>query len=160
VRQPLSVNYVGVSSEWEKRALKRLEPLILEEINVKELKCDSIENVASLEGNDYVVVSEANNNSAICTNLTPELEAEGMAREIVHRLQTMRRSAGFDIADHIITYYEGEANFVQSISSFTDYIKQETLSREIVEGVPEEADLKETYKLGGYRILLGVKRLK
>ncbi len=160
VRQPLSVNYVGVGSVWEKRALKRLEPLILEEINIKELKCDSIENVASLEGNDYVVVSEANNNSAICINLTTELAAEGMAREIVHRLQTMRRSAGFDIADHIITYYEGEANFVQSISSFTDYIKQETLSRELIEGVPEEADFQETYKMGGYSILLGVKRLK
>ena len=106
-----------------------------------------------------MVVSEATNNSAINTNLTAELQAEGMAREIVHRLQTMRRSAGFDIADHIITYCEGEANLVQSISSFADYIRQETLSQELVEGIPEEVDLKETYKLGGYSVLLGVKRL-
>ncbi len=39
---------------------------------------------------------------------SPELEAEGMAREIVHRLQTMRRSAGFEIADHIVIYYQGD----------------------------------------------------
>jgi isoleucyl-tRNA synthetase len=160
VRQPLAVNYVGVSSEWEKRALKRLEPLVLEELNVKELRYDSIENVAALEGNDYVVVGEAANNSAVCTSLTPELRAEGMAREVVHRLQTMRRSAGFDIADHILTYYQGEAYVGQVMADFADYIRQETLSRELVAGIPEGIDLRENYKLGGYNVLLGVKRLE
>ncbi len=160
VRQPLAVNYVGVSSEREKRALERVKPLILEELNVKDLKCDSIENVAALDGKGFVVVSEAANNSAISVHITLELAAEGMAREIVHRVQTMRRSAGYDIADHIITYYEGEANFVQVMSGFADYIKQETLSRELVEGVPEDADYSETYKLSGYTLLLGIKRLE
>ena len=82
-----------------------------------------------------------------------------MAREIVHRLQTMRRSAGFDIADHIATYYQGEAYAGKVMADFADYIKQETLSRQIIEGIPEDVDFKETYKLSGYNILLGVKRL-
>jgi isoleucyl-tRNA synthetase len=159
VRQPLAVNYVGVSSEREKRALEIVKPLILEELNVKELRYDSVENVAALEEAGYVVVSETTNNSAMSVYITAELEAEGIAREIVHRLQTMRRSADFDIADHIITYYEGEAHFIQVMSSFAEYIKQETLSRELIEGVPEDADCKETYKIGGYSLTLGVKRL-
>ena len=45
------------------------------------------------------------------------------------------------------------------ISGFADYIRQETLSREIVEGIPEDADCCETYKIGGYTLRLGVKRL-
>lgn len=91
-----------------------------------------------------------------------------MAREIVHRLQMMRRSAGFDIADHIVTYYQGDEYIREVMESKTevmegktlsDYIKQETLSRQIVEGVPGQDVFTESYKLGGYEILLGVKRL-
>ncbi len=83
-----------------------------------------------------------------------------MAREIVHRLQTMRRSAGFDIADYITTYYQGD-DYIKKIMDDEDlagYIKQETLSRELVEGVPEQDVFTENYKLSGYDILLGVKK--
>ncbi|GAI23218.1 unnamed protein product, partial [marine sediment metagenome] len=69
------------------------------------------------------------------------------------------RSAGFDIADHIITYYQGEAYIKQVMEDFADYIKQETLSRQLVDGVPEEGVFTERHKLSGYDILLGVKRL-
>ena len=109
-------------------------------------------------GSGYAVVSEAANNVAISTYITVELQAEGMAREVVHRLQTMRRTAGYDIADHIITYYDGDAYFVQSISAFADYIRQETLSVDIEEGVPDDADLKEAHKISGYNLWLGVKK--
>ena len=158
VRQPLETFCVGVTSDWEKRALDRATPLVLEELNVKELRYDSIEKVAGLEGVGYAVVSETTNNAAISTYISVELEAEGIAREIVHRVQMMRRSAGYEIADHIITYYEGDANFVQSISAFADYIMQETLSNELEEGVPEDADFQDTYKIIGYSLRLGVKK--
>ncbi len=82
-----------------------------------------------------------------------------MAREIVHRLQVMRRSAGFDIADYIVTYYQGEAYMRKVMVDFADYIKQETLSRQLIEGVPGEGAFTESYKLGGYDILLGVKKI-
>ncbi|MBA7700107.1 hypothetical protein ES703_108814 [subsurface metagenome] len=131
----------------------------MEELNVKELKCDSFENVVALDGAGYVIVNEGVYNSAIPTEISPELAAEGMAREIVHQLQIMRRSAGFDIADHIVTCYQGEAYIQQVMTDFADYIKQETLSRELVEGVPEVDTHTESHRLGGYNILLGVKRL-
>ena len=91
--------------------------------------------------------------------LTAELEAEGMAREIVHRVQTMRRSAGYEIADHIILYYEADAFFMQSLSSFADYVMQETLARDIEDSVPDDVDLKESFKVSGYNLLLGVKKV-
>jgi len=93
------------------------------------------------------------------TDIPPELAAEGMAREIVRRLQTMRRSAGFDIADHITTYYQGEAYLSQVMADSAEYIKQETLSEQLVEGVPEEGAFTQSHKLAGLDLLLGVKRL-
>jgi isoleucyl-tRNA synthetase len=89
-----------------------------------------------------------------------ELEAEGFAREIAHRIQGMRKTAGYEIADHIILYYEGAANFVQSISAFADYIRQETLADDIEDYVPEDADLKEEHKISGYTLKLGIKKRK
>jgi len=158
VRQPLGEIYIGVASEREKRALERVTPLVLEELNVKELFSDSVEKVTGQEGPGFVVVAEAGSSLAIATYLTAELEAEGMAREIVHRIQNMRRAAGYEIADHIRAYYEADAFIVQSLSSFADYVMQETLAVEMCEGIPDDADLKDSFKISGYTVGLGVKK--
>ena len=157
VRQPLAKVVVKVESGRERESLERLMPQLLEELNVKSL--EFVDQAAELGKPGYVVSSEGDYMVAVPTKVSPQLQAEGMAREIVRRLQTMRRSAGFDIADHIITYYQGEAYIRQVMEDFADYIKQETLSRQLIEGVPEEGAFTERYKLSGYDILLGVKRL-
>ncbi len=173
VRQPLAHVVVSVSSPDEEASLERLKHQIMEELNVKDLKIKSNTEVTKLDGYGYVVsglevdrkkgekypVSGGVYNVAVPTDISPELAAEGLAREIVHRLQMMRRSAGFDIADHITTYYQGEAYVRQVMEDFADYIKQETLSRELIEGTPEKGAFIESYKLGNYDILLGVKHL-
>jgi isoleucyl-tRNA synthetase len=158
VRQPLETFFVGVTSDGEKQALERVTPLVLEELNVKELRYESIENVAGLGASGYAVISETTNNVAISTHITIELEAEGIAREIVHRLQTMRRTAGYEIADHIVMYFESDASFVQTISAFADYIRQETLADDIEEGIPDDIDLREDHKINGSHISLGIKK--
>jgi isoleucyl-tRNA synthetase len=172
VRQPLSHAVVSVAGSKDEKSLERLKPQILEELNVKDLKFGGFSEVAKLEGHGYKVSGWEQRVDkgkvsfqagaylvAIPTEVSAQLQAEGMAREIVRRLQTMRRNAGFDIADHIITYYQGEAYIRQVMADFADYIRQETLSRELIEGVPEEGVFTERYKLSGYDILLGVKRL-
>ena len=136
--------------------------MILDELNVKSVEVKSFKEIEELDGQEnYIVVAEGNVNSAIYTELTPELEAEGMAREIVHRLQTMRRSADFDIADHIETYYEADEYVcgVMTADMTAGYIKQETLSRQLTEGLPGEVDYRETFKLSGHEVLLGVKKV-
>jgi isoleucyl-tRNA synthetase len=158
VRQPLQDVYVGVSSDREKRALERVTPLILDELNVKELYYDSPEKVAGKEDSGYVVAGETTNNVAVSTVITVELEAEGMAREIVHRVQNMRRSTGYELADRIHIYYEADAFIMQSLSSFADYVMQETLAISIDEGISDEVDASETFKVSGYTLRLGVKK--
>ena len=157
VRQPLAKVIVKVGSSQDREGLKRLMPQVLDELNVKNL--EFVDSVAELDKSGYVVSSEANYAVAIPTEVSPELASEGLSREIVHRLQVMRRSAGFDIADYITTYYQGEAYMRQVMEDFADYIKQETLSRQLIEGVPEAGVFTESYKLGGYDILLAVTRL-
>ena len=136
--------------------------MVLDELNVKTVEVKSLKDIEELGGQEnYVVVAEGNVNSAIYTELTPELEAEGMAREIVHRLQTMRRSAGFDIADHIETFYQADdyVRGVMTAGMTSSYIMQETLSRQLTEGMPIDVDYQETFKLTGHEVLLGVKKL-
>ena len=71
----------------------------------------------------------------------------------------MRRAAGFNITDHIITCYEGDDYPKQVMTDFADYIKQETLTERIIEGTPEEGAFSESFKLGGGNLSLAVKKL-
>jgi isoleucyl-tRNA synthetase len=157
VRQPLAKVLVNVDSSQDKKGLERVKSQVLDELNVKDLEL--VATVADLDKPGYAVNSEGNCAVAVPTEISPELAMEGMAREIVHRLQITRRSAGFDIADHIITYYQGDAYMKRVMEDFADYVKQETLSTELVEGVSQEGVFTESYNLGGGDILLGVRRL-
>ena len=159
VRQPLDHVVVGMSGDREKKTMERLKPQVLEELNIKDLKIADTAEVGELEGKGYLVNTEGGHSVAVPTEISPELRSEGMAREIVHRIQNMRRSAGFDIADYIVTHYQGDDYIKQVAEAHADYIKQETLSRELVEGAPEEDAFTESHKLSGHEISLGVKRL-
>ena len=70
----------------------------------------------------------------------------------------MRRNAGFDIADYISTYYQGDDGISDTIAMFADYIKQETLSAQLIEGTPADGAYSEEFILEGKSINLGVKR--
>jgi isoleucyl-tRNA synthetase len=158
VRQPLETLFIGFSNDWEKRAMERLAPLVIEELNIKTIDFETTERVAGLDVSGFSTVKEGNNSVAISTDISMELEAEGFAREISHRVQGLRRNAGYEIADHIILYYDGAAHFVQSISAFSDYIRQETLADDIEDVIPKDTDAKETFTLGGSPITIGVKK--
>jgi isoleucyl-tRNA synthetase len=156
VRQPLSRVIVALKSNSDREGLTRLKPQILEELNVKEI--EFVDGASDLQKPTYTCITEGETVVAVCTEIPPELAGEGMAREIVHRLQTMRRSAGFEIADYIVTYYEGDEYIREVMSGFADYIKQETLSRQIIEKVPADGIFVETFKLGGHTVKMGVKK--
>ena len=163
VRQPLAKVIVAVSSPSEEEALKKLEAQLLEELNVKGLEVVTSKGGLQ-EQADFAVATEGGYTVAIEVKVSPQLAKEGMAREIVRRLQAMRRSAGFDIADHIITYYQGD-DYIKGVmtnKTLAKYIKQETLSQELIvlpAGRTEEGAFTERHKISGYDVLLGVKRL-
>ncbi len=65
------------------------------------------------------------------TTLTPELEAEGFAREIVRRIQSMRKELDLDVEDRIVTQIKVEADKKKALQGWKDYIKEETRSKNI-----------------------------
>ena len=106
----------------------------------------------------YAVAEEGGYMVGVSTEITPELAAEGLARELVHRLQTMRRSAGFEIADYIETYYQGDPEIERVMAAFSDYVRQETLSRSLIAGSPPDGAYVERHRLDGREVTLGVRR--
>ena len=112
-----------VNSARDRDGLVRLTPQILEELNVKTLAfADKVE---ELNMPEFCVGTEGEVSVAIPKEVTPELAEEGLAREIVHRLQTMRKTAGFEIADYIGTYYQGDDYVKQVMTNYADYVKLE-----------------------------------
>jgi isoleucyl-tRNA synthetase len=156
VRQPLATGFVNVP-KGERDFFYMVKAQILEELNIKDLQI--IDDVNQLDKASTSVCSEGAYAVAVTTTVTPQLQAEGMSREIVHRLQTMRRSAGFEIADHIVIYYQGDDYIRQVMTEFADYVKQETLAERLLEKAPEPGAFAESHKLGEHRVSLSVKRL-
>ena len=75
------------------------------------------------------------------TRITDELKMEGNAREFVSKVQQLRKDNGFDIADRIITTFNADEEFANSILENVDYIKNETLSVELKEDDSLDKDL-------------------
>jgi isoleucyl-tRNA synthetase len=163
VRQPLAKVLVQARSKREREGLERVKDQVLEELNVKEMEfidpdIKILSYLADLGGEKFAVSSDASGFPvAIYLEITPELADEGMARELVHRLQMMRKQAGFDIADYIYTYYQGGESLNPVIEKHADYIKQETLSRDLIAGIHRDA-YTESHRIAGEQITLGVKR--
>ena len=127
------------------------------ELEGYELEPDEIL-VSSSERDGYSVSTDAGYTVAIATEITPELRLEGRARELVHRIQNMRRSAKFDIADRIITYYQGDDNLSEVVRAHADYIQQETLSSELLD-TPAPADAHvEDQNFDGIQATIGLVR--
>ncbi|MCJ7791950.1 MAG: class I tRNA ligase family protein, partial [Dehalococcoidia bacterium] len=164
VRQPLGKAVVGVETEEEKKALENLATEVMEEINVKQLVilCEAKEREESRchrDMPDYSVANDARYWVAISTELTPKLIAEGVSRELVRHLQNMRRNAKFDITDHIITYYQTKEPLIkQVINAFADYIKQETLSQELIDSLPPDGTYGEKHLISNSEVSLAIKK--
>ena len=77
-----------------------------------------------MQNNKFVILS---------TELTRDLLLEGIAREIVSKVQNLRKTNGYDIADRIKLYYDGEEDVLDAFNEFADYIKEETLATEYVQ---------------------------
>ncbi|HEV8633252.1 MAG TPA: isoleucine--tRNA ligase [Chloroflexota bacterium] len=95
---------------------------------------------------------------AVDTRLSPELIREGHAREIVHRIQTMRKTADYRLEERIVTYYEGGPELERVMTDFAEYVKAETLSRDLRPGAPTTADHAEEFRLDGQTARLAVSR--
>jgi isoleucyl-tRNA synthetase len=92
------------------------------------------------------------------TRLTPELESEGLARELVHRIQNLRKAAGFEISDRITVYWQGPERLRDVLATHDAYIREETLADGIAEGPVPADGYSEAQKLDGEAVTLAVKQ--
>ncbi|MDM8528185.1 class I tRNA ligase family protein [Anaerolineales bacterium HSG24] len=93
--------------------------------------------------------------------ITAELAAEGLARELVRRIQNMRKEANFDISDKITVFYQAGGEIEAVFSSWGDYIKTETLALALeltAQAIPESAYQK-SMKIAGSDVTLGVEKV-
>jgi isoleucyl-tRNA synthetase len=99
---------------------------------------------------------------ALDTELTPELEAEGLAREVAHRLQTMRKAAGYEISDRVEVSIGGDQAAVARLEGFREWLAAEVLAVNLrlgaADGSVPEPDLAESLEAEGQQLDLAIRR--
>jgi isoleucyl-tRNA synthetase len=90
--------------------------------------------------------------------ITPELRLEGLAREVVRRVQSMRKDAGFNIEDRITTWYQADGELAQVFQQWSAYIQSETLTTALNAGQPGDGAYREEHNLDGSTLVLGIKQ--
>ncbi len=116
--------------------------------------------ISPSQDSPYAGVLDGGYYVAIDTRMTPELKQEGLARELVHNIQNMRRTADFDIADRIVVWYQCDAALQEVLTSeaMGEYIRTETLAVRVEEGTPDADAHVEALKIDGMELTIGVKR--
>lgn len=222
VRQPLARMKVAVPSEVTGPEFDALLPLLLREVNVKEvalagagdalvrlrvkgnfralgkrygkrtpqavkaLETLTPEQIASVEAgrgasvtfegeafdygaedvvverevtSDWLVQSAGPFVAALDPALTPALSAEGLVRELVSRVQRLRRDAGFDYTDRIALAVTGAEAVLAAARNHEAFLKEETLARRLdVGGRLERPDLEQVLDLDGHEVTVGLRR--
>ena len=83
----------------------------------------------------WLVATEDKLTVALDITITDDLRAEGIARELINRIQNIRKDSGFEVTDKIRVEIEQQEFVLPALKSFADYIASQTLAVEI-EGVP------------------------
>ncbi len=123
-----------------RKALMALDPAVAARVlqagSVLELDVNG--ETVTLTAEDVMVQTESRGGLAVASDkgvtvavdieLTPELEQEGFARDVVRHINNMRKDAGLEISDRIECAYEADGDVAAAFTNFADYIKQETLA--------------------------------
>ena len=97
----------------------------------------------------YIVSADKNIAIALDTTITPELRAEGLAREVVNRVQNTRKEAGLDVTDRIeLSFITDDSELLDALKNYKENIAQETLAKVINFEPIENAKFSKTWKIG------------
>ncbi|MCI5602500.1 MAG: isoleucine--tRNA ligase, partial [Clostridiales bacterium] len=117
-------------------------------------KDDLLIDIAQTEG--YVSQSDNKITVVLDTNLTPELLEEGFVREIISKIQTMRKEAGFEVMDKITIYAKGNDKVTDIMTKNKDGIISEVMATDLVIGSVEGYE--KEWNINGEDVVMGVKK--
>ena len=118
-------------------------------------KDDLLIDMAQTEG--YVADSYAQITVVLETTLTPELVEEGFVREIISKVQQMRKEAGFEVMDKIAVYLEGNDKLEEIVRKNEELIKSEVLADEV--GYDSVKGFTKEWNINGESVTMGVEKL-
>ena len=118
-------------------------------------KDDLLIEAAQIEG--YISGTDHGITVVLDTNLTPGLIEEGFVREVISKVQTMRKDAGFEVMDHIRLSVKDNDKIIEIIKNNEDTVKSEVLANEAVYGIAE--GFTKEWNINGEKVVLGVEKL-
>ncbi|MCB2341949.1 isoleucine--tRNA ligase [Clostridium estertheticum] len=126
-------------------------------VNGTEIELDSEKLLVTMQGLEgYAFAGEGEMGVVLITHITDELKEEGNVREILSKIQNMRKESGFEVADKITIYVSGNEMLQNVIAKFEDQIKKDTLSVEILYNKDREY---KTVKINGEDLQLDLVKL-
>ncbi|NDJ52005.1 MAG: isoleucine--tRNA ligase [Chloroflexi bacterium] len=145
------------TQDWAKDLLQGNHIVVTYGEKVAELTSEDVE-VWSTPAEGYAVAEDSGYLAALNVTITPELQAEGLAREFVRRVQSLRKDADFKVDDRIVTTYNASPNLASAVEQFADYIKNETLTDDLKAAKKPKGDQVSEFSFDNETLTLGVKR--
>ena len=105
----------------------------------------------------WLVANDGKLTVALDINITEELRQEGIAREIINRIQNMRKEAQFNVEDRIMIFFEIPEELNRALMSQKDYIARETLALEIIDSF-KPGEFKKEIQIDDHSLRVGIKR--
>ena len=136
--------------------LKAEGALKLDNISDEVVLCEEDLLISMAQKEGYVSDSDGGVTVVLDTNLTPELIEEGMVREIISKLQTMRKEADFEVTDRIHVTYSGSDKVGEIFEKYGENIKTVVLADTVTEGTTD--GYQKEWKINGETVLLGVQK--
>ncbi|HEV3098060.1 MAG TPA: isoleucine--tRNA ligase [Candidatus Dormibacteraeota bacterium] len=137
VRQPLREIVIGGP-----RLDPELETILLEELNIKQARYAG-------EAGDVTLDTE----------ISDELKLEGLARDLVRKIQELRKQSGFAVEDRIRLFYQGDGILAEALERWRDYIATETLAVAVARGEAPDGASTETLRIEGHDLTVSVVRV-
>ena len=107
----------------------------------------------------WLVANEGNLTVALDITVTPQLKREGIAREIVNRIQNLRKDKGYDITDRITVRISPNPQTDDAVREYAGYIAKQVLAKELHIAAPDPADNAAELDMGGYKLLVTIDKV-
>ena len=114
--------------------------------------------IGSESAEGYVSASENGLTVVLDVHLTPELIAEGIMRELVSKIQTMRKEAGFEVTDRIVLRYKAEGESLKVLKNNENEIKESVLAAKVAEEDPATAGYAKEFTVNDDNVTLSVEK--